>query len=27
VPAHTSGVDFASRGNAEADRLATAATT
>jgi len=26
VPAHTSGVDFASRGNAMADRLATAAT-
>jgi len=26
VPAHTSGVDFASRGNAEADRLATATT-
>ena len=26
VPAHTSGVDFASRGNAEADRLATSMT-
>lgn len=27
VPSHTGAVDFASRGNAEADRLATAATT